>query len=181
MISAMTMYAALLRGINLGKRNRIAMADLRALFERLGHRSVATHVQSGNVVFEATGATAARLAASVHDEIQASVGLDVGVILRSAAELARIVRDNPFGDADRSQLYVTLLAERPKPKAVAELATRTYEPDEYRVVGREVYLHCPNGYGRSKLSNELLERRLGVGATTRNWRTMTTLAEMTSG
>lgn len=172
-------YVALLRGINLGSRNRVAMADLRALVTGLGHEDVSTYLQSGNVVFRAAG-RAADLRLALEGGIRGELGLDVTVLLRTKGELATLVAGNPFTEKAKAPttLHVTFLAEAPKRARIRDLDPQVGEPDEFQVAGRDVYLHCPNGYGRSKLGNALFERRLGVAATTRNWKTVTSLAEL---
>jgi uncharacterized protein (DUF1697 family) len=172
-----TTYAALLRGINLGSRNKIAMADLRALFERVGAEDVATYVQSGNVVF-ASAEPQAGLARTIERRIAADLGLEIAVQLRTRAQLAKAVRENPYAGHELAALHVTFLAERPERGRVRALDPSRSEPDEFHVAGREVYLYCPNGYGVSKLSNAWFEKQLDVAATTRNWRTVT--AELTA-
>jgi uncharacterized protein (DUF1697 family) len=174
-------YVALLRGINLGARNKVSMQDLRALFESLGADDVTTYVQSGNVVFRSAD-PAANLAPEIQRRIQRDLGLDVKVLLRTRAQLAKVVSANPFarGKRDTSMLHVTFLDEKPERARVGALDPERFAPDELRVLGREVYLHCPNGYGRSKLSNAYFEKQLGVAATTRNWKTVTALGELAS-
>ena len=174
----MTTWVALLRGINLGSRKRISMADLRALFETLGLVAIRTYVVSGNVVFESQRRARAVLAGDIERAIESTLGHDVTVVLRTGPELARIVAANPFPNADIATLYVTFLGDTPPRDRVGALEEVSIGGDEFAVRGTEVYLHVPNGYGRSKLNNETLERRLGVAGTTRNWRTTTTLAEM---
>jgi uncharacterized protein (DUF1697 family) len=175
-------YVALLRGINLGARNKVAMADLRALFEALGAEDVSTYVQSGNVVFTSC-AGATELTGRIEQRIRADLGLDVKVLVRTQSELAKVAAGNPFGGGDRdvTKLHVTFLAEKPDRPRVRGLDQDLAAPDELRVVGREVYLHCPNGYGRSKLTNAFFEKTFGVPATTRNWRTVSKLAELSAG
>jgi uncharacterized protein (DUF1697 family) len=168
-------YVALLRGINLGARNKIAMADLREFFEALGHEDVTTYVQSGNVVFRSPVRSASTLRHAIEKRIARDLGLDVSVLLRTGAGLAKVVAGAPF---DPATLHVTFLAETPDPERVRALDPARSPPDELRVVGREVYLSCPNGYGRTKLTNAYFEKQLGVAATTRNWRTVTKLAEL---
>jgi uncharacterized protein (DUF1697 family) len=170
-------YVALLRGINLGARNKLAMGDLRALVEALGGEDVQTYVQSGNVVFT-SGAAAGRLERGLSDELLRAHGLDVPVLVRSATELDTIVKKNPLvrTGADEKSLHVTFLEKKPRQALVKALDPSFSPPDELRVTGREVYLLCPNGYGRSKLSNTFFEKRLDVIATTRNWRTVLALA-----
>jgi uncharacterized protein (DUF1697 family) len=172
-------YVALLRGINLGARNKVSMADLRALFGALGAEDVATYVQSGNVVFK-SGKRAGELVQAIEKRIRRDLGLSVTVVLRTEAQLARVLAGNPFANEGRepTTLHVTFLAEKPDRARVREVDPNRAGPDEFRVVGREVYLHCPNGYGRTKLTNAYFEKQLSVAATTRNWRTVTSIAEL---
>jgi uncharacterized protein (DUF1697 family) len=169
-------YVALLRAINLGARNKVSMADLRRLVEATGAEDVTTYVQSGNVVLRSSVRSASTLERALEKQIREDLGLDVRVLVRTAAELAGIAAGNPFGDPAKA--YVTFLAEKPDAQRVRDLDPERSPPDEFRVVGREIYLHCPNGYGPSKLSNAYFEKQLGVAATTRNWRTVTKLAEL---
>src|SRR5918992_1101245 len=175
-------WVALLRGVNLGARNKVSMADLKELFVDLGAEDVETYVQSGNVLFRSAGARD-ELVRAVENEIDKRLGLRVTVLLRTDAELAKLVADNPFGEdePDPVKLHVTFLAERPDRARVVALDEEQFAPDRFRVTPDAVYLHCPNGYGRSKLSNAFFEKQLGVAATTRNWRTVTTLAERAGG
>ena len=179
----MTRYVALLRGINVGGRTRVGMDDLRRLFVALGHADVESYLQSGNVVFRSPVEEPARVAGEIEQGIARDLGVTVTVLVRTADDLARVVASNPFvsRETDPATLHVTFLADAPDRERVARLATPSGEPDELALVGREVYLHCPNGYGRTKLNNAFIERRLGVAATTRNWRTVTTLGELVSG
>jgi uncharacterized protein (DUF1697 family) len=175
-------YAALLRGVNLGSHNKVSMADLRALFEALGHKDVSTYVQSGNVVFAAADGDAASLAKAIEHRIERELGLQIAVLLRSKTQLEQIVKGNPFAqdETDPTRLHVTFLAGTPPRAAVRELHAGDFAPDALRVKGTEVYLHTPQGYGRSKLSGAFFEKRLAVVSTTRNWRTVAKLAELTA-
>jgi uncharacterized protein (DUF1697 family) len=177
--SRSTSYAALLRGINLGARNRIAMADLRELVEGIGGTDVRTYVQSGNVVFR-SGRGAADLAGRLESAIAGELGLDVTVVIRTARQLRDLVTRNPFArsKAAPKTLYATFLAATPEQERVRRLGEQDVGPERFEIVGQDVYLFLPNGYGRVKLSNATLERQLGVAATTRNWRTVTALAEL---
>jgi uncharacterized protein (DUF1697 family) len=172
-------YAALLRAINLGSRNKVSMADLRSLLEDLGAEDVATYVQSGNVVFKSAEG-AAGITKAIEREIKRRLGLDITVLLRTKAQLTKLVDANPFGKAEPKTLYVTFLAKTPPHQRVRSLDPDVGGSDEFRVSGREVYLRFPKGYGRSKLNNAFFEKQLGVRATTRNWRTVTTLADLAS-
>jgi uncharacterized protein (DUF1697 family) len=176
-------YVAMLRGINVGGRNRVKMADLEALFAGLGHSDVVTYVQSGNVVFRSASKSAAALPTAIEERITRDLGLAVTVLIRSKAELDKVTAANPFlaGGADLTKLHVTFLAAKPDAALVKAVAEFRAEPDEFRIAGREVYLHCPAGYGNTKLNNTFWEKKLGVGATTRNWNTVTKLTELAGG
>jgi uncharacterized protein (DUF1697 family) len=172
---------AMLRSINVGGRNRVAMPDLRALVTGLGFGDVATYVQSGNVVFTGAG-TPGAAARAVEERIAADLGLEIPVIARTADQLLDLVDSNPLADADEdpTRLHVTFLSAPPDQRKVAALAALEgrFGADRFEVVGQDVVLHCPGGYGETKLNNAYFERRLGVTATTRNWRTVCTLADM---
>ena len=177
----MKTYAALLRAVNLGSKNKVSMPELRELFVALGAEDVATYVQSGNVVFRSRATSSDELKQTIEKQLSRDLGLTATVLLRTNAELARIAGGSPFEQPDPKKLHVTFLAEKPERARVRELEAIEFPPDEFRVSGREVYLHCPDGYGRSKLSNAYFEKQLGVVGTTRNWNTVTKLAELTSG
>jgi uncharacterized protein (DUF1697 family) len=184
----MPAFVAMLRGVNVGGRAKVPMADLRELLTGLGYRRVRTYLQSGNVVLDHRG-TGAAVASGVAAAVADRFGLDVPVVVRSAGDLARVVGANPYPaegldpDEEPNRFHVTFLAGDPDPAAVDALVAKTdpYAPDTLRVVGPDVFLHVPGGYGESKLTNSLIERTLGVRATTRNWRTVTTLAAMAAG
>jgi uncharacterized protein (DUF1697 family) len=174
----MPRYVALLQGINVGKHRRIAMSDLKAIVEGLGHTEVRTHLNSGNVVFTAGKRPNDGLAREIADAVTARTGLDVPVVIRSGEEMRAIVASNPFPNAaDHKTLHVTFLGATPHPDDVAALAQRDRGDDDYRVVGADVYLHYPN-----KITGAVFTLNgLSAVATSRNWRTVTRLAEMSSG
>jgi uncharacterized protein (DUF1697 family) len=173
-------FVAMLRGVNVGARNKIKMADLEALFVGLGHTAVVTYIQSGNVVFKTRSKSAAAVSRGIEERITRDLGLDVRVLVRTHDELAKVARVNPFlkSGADVARLHVTFLAAEPDPALVRAVAAFNAGVDEFRVVGREVYLHCPNGYGNTKINNGFFEKRLQAIATTRNWNTVTKLVEL---
>jgi uncharacterized protein (DUF1697 family) len=175
-----TKYVALLRGINVAGANKIKMDDLRRLFSGLGHTEVQTYLQSGNVVFRGTGEDPARLASGIEQAIADELGLTVTVLLRTGQDLGKVLAANPYLDREDNltKLPVTFLAEPPAPRRAAELQIPEGETAVFTLVDREVYLHCPDGYGRTKLSNAFIERKLGVAATTRNWKSVTALHDL---
>jgi uncharacterized protein (DUF1697 family) len=184
-----TKYVALLRGVNVAGTNKVKMDELRRLFADLGHTEVGTYLQSGNVVFAAAPAGTGRgddrtgLAASIEKAITQRMGLTVTVLLRTRAELEKVLAANPYLDRenDPAKLPVTFLAEAPDAGRAAALSVPAGETAVFTLVDQEVYLHCPDGYGRTKLNNAFLERKLGVAATTRNWKSVGALHELLGG
>jgi uncharacterized protein (DUF1697 family) len=168
-------YVALLRGVNVGGKSKVSMKDLAALFESLGHSEVTTYIQSGNVIFDSRSSL--KNASVIESRIADTFGLDVSVVLRTPAELAKVLDRNPFPDADAATLHVTFLAKPPSKAAFARIDASKYAPEEFALGAKEIYLHLPNGMGRSKLAPALV-RPAGPEATTRNWRTVTTLLEL---
>jgi uncharacterized protein (DUF1697 family) len=176
----MTTYVALLRGINVSGKNKVKMEDLRAIVGSLGCERVQTYIQSGNVVFDSSTRSAAKVSDEISGAITRELALDVTVLVRTAADLTTVLATSPLdrNGVDTTKLHVTFLASTPPAAKLRALADVDASPDALAVVGREVYVHCPNGYGRTKLNNTFFEKRLGVGATTRNWRTVQTLAAL---
>ncbi|MDE2851047.1 MAG: DUF1697 domain-containing protein [Acidobacteriota bacterium] len=176
-------HVALLRGINVGSKNRLLMSDLSAMFAEVGCADVRTYIQSGNVVFRADP----ELARLVPDVIGAAIakrfGYRVPVLPRTSGELAAIVRENPFlrDGADTGKLHVGFLAKQPEAAAVDSLDRDRSPPDEFAVLGREVYFHCPLGLARTKFTAPYFESKLSTIMTVRNWRTVLRLREMTAG
>jgi len=174
----MASFVALLRGVNVGGNNLLPMKSLASLFETAGCARVRTYIQSGNVVFDAAERLAARVPGEIARAITAAHGFAVSLQLRSAEELAQIARKNPWPDDDPARMMVMFLDEAPAKKRIAALDPRRSPPDEFVVRGREIYLRCPNGFGKSKLSNAWFDAQLGTVSTGRNWRTVMKLLEM---
>ena len=176
----MTTWVALLRGINLGRNKRIAMADLRTLLESLGYDAVRTHLQSGNAIFTA-GGTAGTLEREIASGIEAELGLDVKVLARTARQLGAVVERNPFlpQDVDPKALGATFLSAAPSPKVVGDLDSNLVAPDAFAFGDRVVYTYSPRGVMASRLPN--WEKLLGLSATARNWNTVTRLHTLASG
>jgi uncharacterized protein (DUF1697 family) len=169
---------ALLRGINIGPRQRVKMPELRALIEGLGHTDVETLVQSGNVVFTAR-AKPATLEKQLEEAIEAELGVDPKVVVRTRDELAAAIEANPFEvPGNPKDLHVTFLAGKPDAQARKTLEDADLAPDELKFLGREIYILYNDGMGRSELAKQLGRAKLGVAATDRNWNTVTKLLEM---
>jgi len=172
----------MLRGVNVGGNAPVKMDALRSLVSGLGHREVTTYIQSGNVVFKSRTDAAARLEHGIEARLKSELGVDVTVIIRSAAELATVTRKNPFlPGANPATLYVIFLKDTAERKSVAAIDNRRFAPDEFRVVGGEIFARYPNGYGRSKMTNAYFEKALAVRGTARNWNTVTKLLDLAEG
>ena len=172
-------YVALLRGVNVGGRNKLPMADLRRIFTDAGCASVRTYIQSGNVVFEAAQDLAERVPEIVTSAVREQFGFETAVIVRSSEELRLVADSNPFDTSgDPRFLHVAFLLDTPDAAAVAGLDPQRSPPDAFEVRGRHVYLHYPNGVAGSKLTNDYLSSQLQTVSTMRNWRTVLTLLDM---
>jgi uncharacterized protein (DUF1697 family) len=172
-------WVALLRGINVSGHRLIKMAELQRMCEALGLGRVRTYIQSGNVLFESDEEREA-LRRRMEAQIEETFGFDVPVVLRTVDEMERIIADCPFAPAegDGKSLHVALLADAPPQEGIDRLAAVDTGSDEYRVIGREVYLRYRQPSHKSKLTGALLEKKLGVAATARNWQTMTKLTAL---
>lgn len=177
----MTTYIAILRGINVSGTKPIKMEALRLTFQKLGFVNVATYIQSGNVVFNSVENNTMQLVDKIAAAIQTDFGFDVPVIVLSAAELQSIFKNNPLNDGTRDTafLHVTFLAESPAAFNFSDIEKKKQGNEEIMISGKEFYLYCPHGYGKTKLTNTLLESKLKVAATTRNWKTTCELLRMT--
>ena len=172
-------YVALLRGVNVGGKNKLPMADLRDIFTTAGCAAVKTYIQSGNVVFEAAQDLAERVPEIVTRAIRRQFGYETAVVMRSSEELRQVVASNPFDTSgDPRFLHVAFLEDTPGAEAVSRLDPQRSPPDAFAVRGRNVHLHYPNGVARSKLTNEYLAAQLQTASTMRNWRTVLSLLKM---
>jgi uncharacterized protein (DUF1697 family) len=181
-MSAKDVHVALLRGINLGGKNSLPMKALAGLFTAAGCSDVQTYIQSGNVVFRAKPALAKKIGAAISAEVAARFELRVPVVTRSLEELLAVARGNPYlrPKSDYKTLHVMFLADEPSKAKVAALDPKRSPPDEFSVRGRDIFLSCPNGIGRSKLTTGYFDSKLGTISTARNWRTVQTLVELAS-
>ena len=173
-------HVALLRGVNVGGKNKLPMEDLRAMFTLAGCEAVRTYIQSGNVVFKAGAELATRISTLIASGIEERFGYRVPVMARALEELRDVVKANPFlGTVDDPKtLHVAFLAATPESDRVALLDRDRSPPDTFRVRGREIFLHCPNGLGRTRLTNNYFDSKLATTSTVRNWRTVLTLLTM---
>ena len=176
---ALTRQVALLRGINLAKRRRVAMGELRELLEGHGYEDVRTHLQSGNVVL-VEPARAAEAGGAAGAAARAGLGIEVRVLVRTRAELAAVVRRDPLGKVatNGSRYLVSFLSKRLPAKVARELEAAEIAPAQLVIDGRELYAWYPDGVQRAPLAKLLDDKRLGVVSTARNWNTVTKLLQL---
>jgi uncharacterized protein (DUF1697 family) len=188
----MATHVALLRGINLAGHNKVAMADLRQLVSSLGHNDVATYIQSGNVVFSSEQADTAALAGDLEEAIAAELGMQIRVVVISREELEQVMRDNPYSDEPNPKMvHAVFLTGKPGPdldERLDEARKRAAQKqpdnrDTAQVIGQTIFLHTPDGYGRSELAGQIVQAAAkgkagGVAGTARNWATVTKLLAM---
>jgi uncharacterized protein (DUF1697 family) len=174
-----TAFVALLRGINVGGNRKVTMDEVRKLVSDLGHDDVSTYLQSGNVRFASADADPDQVSAELRQALKNKLGLDIDILLRTRSDLEAVLAGNPYlaQESDPTKLHVTFLQTAAVP-AKTEVPIPAGETGVLTVAGREVYLHCPAGYGRTKLNNTYLERKLGLAATTRNWKSVVALHDL---
>lgn len=172
-------FVALFSGINVGGNRIVKMAELRAFFEELGFVDVASYVQSGNVVFRAGKADAAVLTETLEAAFEKRWRFHSRIMVRDATWFGRLVADNPYPEVagDPTKLHAMALEREPTAEEIARLAEKCTGPEQFVVKGDVLYLHAPDGLGRSKFA-EILPRVLKVPGTMRNWRSVLALAEM---
>ncbi len=176
----MTTYIAMLRGINVSGKNIIKMTDCRKSMQDLGLDDVTTYIQSGNIIFKTPAIPITKLTKLIQQKIKDDFGISASVTVKTLANLKKTIDNNPFLKLNNhapSTLHVTFLSESPT-KINIEKLSKIQSQDEAWVRDDEIYLYCPNGYGRTKLTNNYFERTLLVSATTRNWKTISRLYEL---
>ncbi len=174
-------YVALLRGVNVGGANRLAMADLRATAEACGLGEPRTLLQSGNLVFRSDGETSEALERRPQAALSVRLGITVEIVVRTANAWRAIVAANPFADTatgDPSHLVVVAAKSAPLADAERRLTAAIVGPEVAHVIGREAFIHYPAGIGPSKLTAAVIDRALGAPSTARNWNTVLKLAAM---
>jgi len=177
----MTAFVALFRGINVGGHHKIRMDALKDVHEALGFQDVIPYIQSGNVVFTSDDANVARLRGNIEHGFAKKFGFHVEVFVRTSAELRDIIEKNPFqNQPDRGSKWVAVLflAARPELTAQDDLLKTYAGPEEFFIMGQEMYIYYTNGMGRSKLSLSLIEKKLKTVGTARNWNTILQLQKL---
>jgi uncharacterized protein (DUF1697 family) len=179
----MSKQIALLRGINVGGKNKLPMKDLIRIFEKAGASDVQTYIQSGNVIYSAPSTGGDEFARQVADGIAKRFGFNVPVVLRSTRELKSVIKRQPFDTKNEApkNLHVAFLESRPTAAAIRTLDPDRSPPDEFVVSGKEIFVRYPNGGARSKLTSQYFDSRLKTVSTARNWNTVLKLLELATG
>ena len=170
---------AVLRGINVGGKRKLLMADLKSMCEDLGCNDVATYIQSGNVIFRSDKENR-ELADALQATLKKKYNYDVPVVVRSSMELEKSIKNNPFysDNADVGKLHLTFLKEKPTKENKQITESYNFEPDKFIVMDKDIFLYCEGKYHETKLSNVFFEKKLNVEMTTRNWKTVLKLMEL---
>lgn len=177
----MPRYISILRGINVSGRNKIRMEELRQLLENLSFQNIQTYIQSGNIVFDSSEKDTKILQDQITSAIKDKYKFDVPALVLNNSELNDIFRNNPYINErglPEEKLHATILSAKPSKACAIGIVSKKSLPDEFIIAGRTVYLYCPNGYGRTKLTNNFFENKLKTFATTRNWKTISKLVEI---
>ncbi len=180
----MPVIISMLRGVNVGGHNQVKMDALRALYESLEFQAVQTYVQSGNVIFRTRQKNLSALATRIQDAIERAFGFRPAVLLRTTDEMRKAIVGNPFAGRrgiEPGKLLVTFLAAEPGPESRSVLDGLKKHPEELHLIGRELYIHFPDGAGKSKLPWSAVEKLLKVQGTARNWNTVTKMLEIAEG
>lgn len=174
----MIKYISMLRGINVSGQKKIKMEELTKLYKSLSFTKIKTYIQSGNIIFESPVSDTSDLVNKIETNIKQTYGFSVTVIIRTASEFQQVVNNNPFcgiRQEDITKLHVTFLSETPPTFSLNTIDKLKSRSDEWFISGKEIYLFCPNGYGRTKFTNNFFEKNLNLSATTRNWKTVNKL------
>jgi len=175
-------YISFLRGVNISGHNLIKMTDLSELFIQIGLKDAETFIQSGNVVFCETGEIPpSDITAKIEQAILKRFNYVIPVMIRTRKELTDLFTSNPFlkePDFDPSKMAVIFLHEEPSDNQLRKVDDVDYPPDKFKIIGREIYTYCPNGFGKTKIYTNFFEKKMKVTGTARNWKTITTLLDI---
>jgi uncharacterized protein (DUF1697 family) len=179
-------YVALLRGVNVGVKNRVKMESLKNCFELLQFKDIKTYLQSGNIVFEYSQEEPKILEALIEKALSQSLEIETKVLIKTVEEMASIEETYPFEEKlqlSKSQIYVTFLSDLPDQNYVLAMNSSVYIDPEtcldcYRIVGKIIYVYCERGYSKTIFNNAFFEKKLKILSTTRNWKTTTQLIDM---
>ncbi|WP_027138408.1 DUF1697 domain-containing protein [Gaetbulibacter saemankumensis] len=174
----MIRYTAFLRGINVSGQKKVQMLELRNVLNQLGLKNVTTYIQSGNVVFETLKTDVKKLSITIQNTIESHFGFEIPVLVKTQAEIERIITDCPFSEEQKDSSYYVLFYTKPEEEKLISLSKESYPNETFHITSSCVYLFCEKGYGRAKCTNNFFERKLKIIATTRNHKTMLKLLSL---
>ena len=177
----MNTYITMLRGVNMTGHNTIKMTRLAEMFRQQGYSDAETYIQSGNIVFSCRNSSIDNVSSGIRKAILSEFSLDIAVITRTPDEIKKIIAVNPFLEEpgfDPSKMAVVFLELKPSEEQILKVAGIDYPPDKFRIIGSEIYIYCPNGFGRTKLYTNFFEAKMKVTGTARNWTMVNKLLEM---
>ena len=177
-LAHMNAFISMLRGINVSGQKKIRMMELKNLYESLGFGNVQTYVQSGNVIFDSEEKDVTKLGYEIEAQIESTFGFSVPVLIRTGDDFRRVIDNHPFAEEEAIRVLVTFLYDRPEKSRLEDLSHYEDKVDQFAIGEREIFLFCPGGYGRTKLSNAFFEKKLEVVATTWNWNSINALYQM---
>ncbi|MCX6321174.1 MAG: DUF1697 domain-containing protein [Bacteroidia bacterium] len=178
----MQTYISFLRGVNMTGHNSIRMTDLSALYKNLGFNDAETYIQSGNVIFSSMDdVPVPEIASTIERSILKRFNYNVPVLIRTVEEMRKLISANPFIEErnfEPSKMAVMLLYEKTTKAQIQKVIDIDYPPDKFKIIGKEIFIYCPNGFGRTKLYTNFFEKKMGVTGTARNWKTITTILQI---
>jgi uncharacterized protein (DUF1697 family) len=178
----MKTYISFLRGINMTGHNSIRMTDLSSLYKNLGFNDAETYIQSGNVIFSnVDDVPVHEIASTIERSILKRFNYNVPVLIRTVEEMRKLISANPFiaqENFESSKMAVMLLYEKTTKAQIQKVIDIDYPPDKFKIIGKEIFIYCPNGFGRTKLYTNFFEKKMGVTGTARNWKTITTILQI---
>ncbi|WP_299273185.1 DUF1697 domain-containing protein [uncultured Psychroserpens sp.] len=176
----MNTYIVLLRGINVGGHKKVPMAELRELLSKCGFNAVKTYIQTGNIILQSSEDNHNNVEQMVHQSILDHFGFDVPVIAKTRDQLIKILDACPFSEIKKEQCYFVLLSALPELKSLKEVEHISYDNEEYQIVNDCLYFFTAAGYGKSKFNMNMFEKKLDVRATSRNFKTMVKLIDLST-
>lgn len=168
----------MLRGINVGGQKSVPMAELKKLYESLRFKNVQTYIQSGNVIFQSSESDVSKLITKIEKKIKQVFGFDVPVVIRTKEELQKAIKKMPFTNKETDGVYMMFLSDKPGQIPLDEINKVKDKSETFYISGKEIYLSCPKGFGQTKLTINLFEKKLKITATARNWNTVNKLMEL---
>lgn len=177
----MDKFVSFLRSINVSGKNKILMTELQTAYQDIGFCDVKTYIQSGNIVFSSESSNKELLIDTIQKKIKDRFGYNIFVFIKNIKDLESIIQNSPYTHHDISKINITLLSSKPSHYNEDDIYNIKADKEEITIINDIIYLFTPDGYGKTRLSNSFLEKKLNTSATTRNWKTITAIYELLQG